>query len=127
MRMSDYWALPGFDQIYLEDSWVLGVTAAPGTVTFDLEVVLREGHPDYVAPGPNQNYCYRRASIRFGGVTALSWTEQGRPPATDSSREIDFGSIDTLTVAEEGHVVEGDFGRMLIRAGLPTIEWEPYD
>jgi hypothetical protein len=37
--------MPGFDQILLEDGWVLGETAAPVTVAFAVEVAL-EGPPD---------------------------------------------------------------------------------
>ncbi len=45
--MSDYWSILGFEGLYLEDSWVLDITARPGVLEFVVDLVLRESHPRY--------------------------------------------------------------------------------
>lgn len=59
-EMSQYFDLRGFEAVYLEDSFVLGVTATPGLLVVDLDVVLTEDHPSYTPPPPEEHYCYRR-------------------------------------------------------------------
>jgi hypothetical protein len=43
--MSDYWNIPGFEDLYLEDSWVLDIAARPGVLEFVVDLVLRESPP----------------------------------------------------------------------------------
>ena len=81
--MSNYWDLPGFENVYLEDSWVTGINATPGNVFIEVDLVLREKHPAYSPPRHGEQYCYHPATIRFEGVSALSWTAQGKPAAVD--------------------------------------------
>lgn len=48
--MAGYETIPGLEHIYLEDSWVLGVSETDSSLTFDLEAVLTEHHPDWQPP-----------------------------------------------------------------------------
>jgi len=43
--MRDYWSIPGFAHAYLEDSWVLSISAQPGSLVLVIDVVLLEQHP----------------------------------------------------------------------------------
>jgi hypothetical protein len=92
-----YAELPELTDIVLEESYVLGVTALPGQVTFDVEFVLTPDHPSYVPPPPSENECFRRGTLRLFGVRRLTWDDQGRPPATDATGERDFGHVDRLS------------------------------
>ena len=44
--MIDYSQFPGLAGVYLEDSYVLGISEVPGQLTFDLDAVLTPGSPD---------------------------------------------------------------------------------
>ena len=55
--MRPYTELPALDEIVLEESFVLGVTAEPGAVTFEMDFVLTPRHPDYVPPPPHETEC----------------------------------------------------------------------
>lgn len=122
--MSTYTTIPGFEDVYLEDSWILGIHVEPGSVAFDVEVVLLETHPLYSPPGPEEQYCYRRGTIIFHQVAEVNWTGQGVVvPAVDASGEQDFGSIDEFELADGSYALEGDFGRLVVRSAEPTLKY----
>lgn len=119
--MVDYRTIPGFESLYLEDSWVLNITARPGSIELVVELVLCESHPLYRHPSVGERYCYRRGTVRFEGVTSLYWEGQGLVPAVDATGEQDYGSIDALTVTSDAFILEGDFGRIAITAAPPSV------
>ncbi|QDP94742.1 hypothetical protein FOE78_01355 [Microlunatus elymi] len=123
--MADYWDLPGLAEVYFEDSWVLDVIAQPGRVGLDMDIVLRESHPDYRPPAPGEQYCYRRGRLIFAQVRSLSWQDQGAPPATDASGDHDYGSIDEFEVEEGNFTLTGDFGTVRLTSAAPQIVWAP--
>lgn len=121
--MGNYETLPGFEYVYLEDSWVLGICLEPGRAMIDMEFVLTEGHPSYSAPLLGEQYCYRRGEIRFDGVTSVNWVGQSVvKPAEDAAGERDFGSIDDFSIAGGSFTLEGDFGRLRIDSLEPIID-----
>lgn len=121
--MGKYWLLPGFEDLYLEDSWVLSIRPSESTLTLEVELVLRESHPLFRAPRPGEQYCYRRGRIRFEDVTELSWSGHGSSPATDVTGEQDLGSLDEFEVLGCAFTVGGDFGRIKVVSRQPTVEY----
>jgi hypothetical protein len=117
-----YTSLPGFENVYLEDSWVLDIEAHPARLTFKLEVVLTPEHPLYAPPRPDEQYCYRASTITFANVRALTWTDQGQPPAVDASGEADFGHIDSFIVAAGHCRLEGDWGQIKVESDPPALD-----
>ena len=81
--MKDYTDFDGFDQVYLEDSWVVAIMATPGRLLFRCEIVLREGHPMHRTKRVEEQYCYGMGVIDFKQVASLHWDDQGRPPSRD--------------------------------------------
>ncbi|GAA1225947.1 hypothetical protein GCM10009676_04770 [Prauserella halophila] len=120
--MSDCWSIPGFEDVYLEDSWVLGIYSGQGRLTFDVDVVLRESHPDYRPPVAGEQYCYGRGRLCFASVTACEWVGGCVVPAIDASDEEDLGSFDRFEVHGDRYMIEGDFGRIEVVAGPPSLE-----
>jgi hypothetical protein len=122
MTMPDYWSIPGFENLYLEDSWVLDITARPGVLELVVDLVLREPHPSYEPPKTGEQYCHRRGVVRFQGVSSLRWEGQGSVPAVDATGERDYGSVDALRMTDDAYVVEGDFGRIAVASAPPSVE-----
>lgn len=65
--------------------------------------------------------------MRSSGSSWLSawrcWVdEQGAPPATDASGEVDFGHIDSLVWDGNAFELEGDWGRMEVSAARAEVE-----
>ena len=119
-----YEQLPGFEAVYLEDSFVLDVAAHPGVVRIDIEVVLTPRHPRYQPPRAGEQYCYHRSSILFESVDHLSWTYGGLRPAVDADGETDFGGIDEFGHDGSRYVVTGDFGRLELDAGSCRLAFD---
>ncbi|MEV6173289.1 hypothetical protein AB0L99_34415 [Streptomyces sp. NPDC051954] len=118
---TNYSQLSGFENVYLEDSFVLDVKATPGRVTFDLDLVLTPGHPAYRSPNPGEQNCYVRATVEFPEVRHLVWAGQGAPPATDASGDKDYGAIDSLLWNGDAFHLEGDWGEIQVASALPVI------
>lgn len=120
--VTSYWDLPGFEDVYLEDSWVIDVRATMGRVAMSLDVVLRETHAAYRAPREGEQYCYRSGSIRFEAVSDLRWTGQAKQPAVDSDGELDLGAIDGFEAHDEVYQLSGDFGSIYVHSPqAPTL------
>ncbi|WP_019137607.1 hypothetical protein [Cellulomonas massiliensis] len=122
MTDAAYWTLPALADYYLEDSWVLDVTARPGALVLRLDFVLLESHRAFTAPLPGEQYCYRSGVLRFPNVRRLTWSDQGRPPARDATGEIDYGSVDTLLIGDDRHSLVGDFGNIEVSSAAPVVE-----
>lgn len=120
--MASYWTVPGFDDLYLEDSWVLSIRSSESTLVIEVDLVLRESHPEYRPPRPGEQYCYRRGRISFNNVTSISWTKRGAPPAVDGLGEQDLGSFDEFWVDGGGSRISGDFGVIVVVADQPLAE-----
>ena len=60
---ASYESIPALSAVYLEDSYVLGIDSDDRSVRFSIDLVLTPEHPDYRSPGPDEQYCYRRAHI----------------------------------------------------------------
>ena len=120
--MTDYWSIPALENVYLEDSWVLSISAQPGSLVPAVDMVLREHHAAYRTPAAGEQYCYRRGILRFDGVTTLSWSGQGAPPAVEATGQPDFGSFDQFEVDGARYRLSGDFGLITVDADMPTLE-----
>ncbi|MEV6237828.1 hypothetical protein [Lentzea sp. NPDC051838] len=123
--MIDYTQIDELRLFYLEDSWVLGVTAWPGMLAFSIEFVLRPEHKDYQTPLPGERYSYRRGELRFEGVSNLHWIGQGLPPARDASGELDYGGVDSFELNDGFYRIRGDFGEVSVQADSLRIVLTP--
>jgi len=117
----EYQQLPGLEAIVLEESYVLDIEAHPTTIEFAMDFVLTAEHRDYRPPLAGEMYCTRRGVLTFSGVTRCLWSDQGAPPARDATGEVDFGHIDSLLHDPAGYALEGDWGRMEVRAERVAI------
>jgi hypothetical protein len=121
MNDMGYEDLPGFENVYLEDSFVIDVRATPGEVVFTVEVVLLETHPLYSEPADGDQYCYRRGEVVYREVTALRWERQGLPPAIDLNNEIDYGSFDEFGSRDGQWIANGNWGDLFIESSLSPV------
>ncbi len=118
-----YWELEGFQDLYLEDSWVLDVVAQPATLRVRCNLVLRESHPLFSGPKPGEQYCYRAGTVLFDNVTELHWVDHPRLEfqAVDANGERDFGSFEVFGVEGNRYKLVGDFGAIELTSAQPTV------
>jgi hypothetical protein len=115
--VGDYYEHEALHDIYLEDSYVIGISAGRGILTITGDYVLTPEHPYYTANHPGEVHCWRRGIMVFEGVTNLNWTDQlAHRPSQDPDGSIDYGDIDVLTINGGRYVLEGDLGRIEVEA-----------
>lgn len=119
--MSGYEQLPGFEHLYLEDSWVLAVDEDNKGLRFLVEAVLTEEHPEWKPRKPNEQYSYRRIEIRFDDPDHLTFRRSDAPPAVDASGETDYGNIDTFVWEGGRYELEGSWGSATVEGAPPVV------
>lgn len=114
--------------IYLEDSWVVAISASASQVAFRLDAVLTPDHALYQRPGPTAQHCYRRATLTVSSSTGLMLRRSGAPPAIDASGEADFGNIDAFApVNRDGEVaweLSGDWGDLFVVEPVVAVSFQ---
>ena len=122
MKKIHYYQLPGFEQVYLEDSYVLDIKTHANSVDIFLEAVLTEKHPQYTFPKQNEQYCYRNAHIYFSNVEEVNWAEKSMIPYEDANSEVDYGNIDEFCLVDGYYHITGDWGVLNIVSSAPTFD-----
>ena len=117
----EYHQLSGLDNIYLEDSYVLGVEENESEIRFRLELVLTERHPAYSPPKPGEQYAYRRGEIVFPAATEKSWIRKSMHPNPDPSGEPDFGNVDAFFGIGGTYHLSGEWGEIRISSDSPVL------
>jgi hypothetical protein len=121
LAVVSYSKLPGLENVYLEDSFVLAIGESSDNLTFDLDAVLTPEHPSYAPPRPDEQYCYRRAKLRFS-TTKVNWLARSRTRFRDAAGEEDMGNIDIFTADGDHYHLEGDWGTVEIESSrLPEF------
>lgn len=122
----DYPSFPGFENVGLEDSYVLDIVVHPAVLILKLDVLLLPGHPEHQAPAPGERACFRQATVVFSSVRDLHWTGQNViKPAIDASGSADYGSVDSLTRVDSGYKILGDWGEINLQSGSPSLSIDP--
>jgi hypothetical protein len=122
-----YYEIPGFEEVFLEDSWVMEIQDNPSGVTFFLDAVLREKHPLYQPRLPGEQYCYRRAQLKFRDASKVNWVRKTLIPNADITGEVDFGNIDTFYFSGGHYYLSGCWGELDIVSASPTIDFVEND
>jgi hypothetical protein len=121
--LTAYTELPGFENLLLEESFVLSIIASNRFFELAVEFVLTPRHEMYQPPKQDEVECYRKGAVRFRDVESISWMRQMRVPSVDANGEIDYGNIDVFEFDSGRYLLEGDFGRIEIEAGEVTAEF----
>lgn len=111
----NYYEIPALSNIFLEDGYVLVVYESAGSLVFELDAVLTEGHPSYEVPKQGEQYCYRRALLSFLDVGSCEWLDRKLVAFLDGSGEVDHGNIDVFIKNDDCYMLSGDWGRVVIK------------
>lgn len=117
--MQNYTDFPSLEDVYLEDSYVLGISEQDGTLVFRLEAVLTPGHPRYRAPRPGEQHRYVDGTLTLGPATEIRWLRRSPQTYVDAAGDTDLGNIDTFVQREGRFEIEGDWGHVVVRTEEP--------
>jgi hypothetical protein len=116
-----YSKILGFENLYLEDSFVLQISQGRNEIRFVMELVLTDAHPVYSAPRPGENYCYVDGEICFPRVLHIIEFKRYNVTSIDASGERDLGNIDRFVWRDNRYRLEGDWGILDLESGIPTV------
>ena len=120
--MTSYEDLPGFDGVYLEDSYLLSVEE-DDDIVFVVEAVLTPKHRQYAPPRPGEQHSYRQQRIVFPAPAQAQWLERHFMPITDPDGSVDYGNIDDFVKADDGsYELSGEWGAVRIASPMPRLE-----
>ncbi|MFB2597474.1 hypothetical protein ACEXQE_06765 [Herbiconiux sp. P17] len=119
--MSNYVTLPAVEHFVLEESWVAGIAVRPGIVEFEVDLAYAADHPELHPPREGEYAYFRRGTIRFTGVSSVTWKGMDVRPATDAAGMKDWGHIDTFDWIGTTFELEGDFGAIEIEANALDV------
>lgn len=118
---NNYQFLQGFEDVYLEDSFVLGIHERNNRFIVEGEFALLEGHPHYSKPKKGEAHCYLKGAIEFGNASKVTWHKKGSHVFTDADNEIDLGNIDMFHYEIGKYLLSGDWGEVEIWSDIPRI------
>ncbi|WP_199246523.1 hypothetical protein [[Phormidium] sp. ETS-05] len=120
MATINYWQFPGFENVYLEDSYVLGIKAQGSVVEILIEAVLTENHPLYTPPLPGEQYCYRQMTIKFPLPQNYTLVNKMRAISGGDGR-VDYGNIEEFYRNEQQSYIRGEWGELRIISEVPVM------
>ena len=112
--MKKYFEIDAFRNIYLEDSYVIGIKESEGCIIFYMEFVLSAAHSCYSEPLSNEQYCYKKEAIEFKGCSSINWLKRTKQAFTDQNSNVDLGNIDIFVRRGAVNQLEGDWGEVEI-------------
>jgi hypothetical protein len=122
MERLNYWQFPGFENIYLEDSYVLSIINAKTSIQILLEAVLTENHPLYTQALPGEQYCYRRMTVNFPHPQTYDLVLNNISPIVDpDDGSVDYGNIDEFFRADDKYYLRGEWGGLTIVSDPPIL------
>jgi hypothetical protein len=120
MERLNYWQFPGFENIYLEDSYVLSINTKI-SIQILLEAVLTENHSLYTQPLPGEQYCYRRMTVIFPHPQTYDLVLNNISPVADPDGSVDYGNIDEFFMADGKYYLRGEWGELTIVSDPPIL------
>ena len=112
-------SIEAFDNILLEDTFVLSWHHAADSLTFDVLASLLQRHPEASPPADGEWACYRPGTIEFSGVSAVRGLlpQESATPIVDPDGSVDYGCIDELSLVRPGEYrIAGEFGVVTVAA-----------
>jgi hypothetical protein len=125
MERLNYWQLPGFENIYLEDSYVLSINANI-SIQILLEAVLTENHPLYTPALSGEQYCYRQMTVNFPHPQTYDLVLNNISAIADPDGSVDYGNIDDFFMADDKYYLRGEWGELTIVSDPPLLFDENY-
>ena len=120
--MNQYYEWDSFQNVYLEDSFVLSIEETKRQLSIIVEVVLTEKHALYEPPDNGKQYCYKQAKLVFQNLKSIKWIDPSMRPIVAADGSVDYGNIDSLELVSDGYHMVGDWGEVLVNSSPPKLE-----
>ena len=120
-------SIEAFDNILLEDTFVLSWHQSSGSLSFSVLASLLQSHSEATPPTSGDWACYRPGLIQFSGASSVSGLlpQESVPPTRDADGSVDYGCIDELSLVQPGEYrIAGEFGVVTVSADGVSLALE---
>ncbi|MDO3385388.1 hypothetical protein QWI17_05980 [Gilvimarinus sp. SDUM040013] len=117
--MKQWNELDVFNNVDLQDSFVIGWKRSDETFFIDMEASLWPGHPDYEAPEKNEHTCYKKARLLFRSpykIRGLLPIDQVNANEVMENEIPDYDTIDSFEIGNGQFHLVGSFGDVTLSA-----------
>ncbi len=118
-----YYEIPGFEELGLEDSWVMAIQKDGSGIVFDVDFALCLNHPFFAPPLPDEVNSFRRGHIRFSEPSAVIWHRKTMTPNYDLTGEADFGNFDSFYFSGNCFHLDGEWGEFEVISASPIVDY----
>lgn len=113
---NNYFELDEFQNIYLEDSFVINIQETKSDLTFNCDFVILENHKLYSEPKNDEQYCYLCGYIKFGNIGNIHWIKRDKNAFLNDCYDNDYGNIDIFYIDDKKYYLKGDWGEVIIQS-----------
>jgi hypothetical protein len=118
-----YYEIPGFEELGLEDSWVMGIQEDASGIVFDVDFALCANHRLFAPPLPNEVNSFRRGRMRCAEPSSVIWYRKTMTPNYDLTGEADFGNFDSFYFSGDCFHLDGDWGEIEVVSAPPVVDY----
>ena len=111
---NNYFERDEFQNIYLEDSFVISIQETKSDITFNCDFVLLEKHKMHSIPKNDEQYCYLKGYVKFSNITQIDWIKRNENVFSNNCYDNDYGNIDIFHIDNEKYYLQGDWGEVII-------------
>ena len=112
---------PRFKGIDFERSYLLGVIYDDESLTLEMDFNLTELHPDYAAPQPGEEGCYRGGFIRFADIDDL---QIDKAPPAKTGEQVDYSTIFSVSGDGKNFEFSSGWGEIKVSARSVRIAFD---
>lgn len=120
----------GFNQIVLEESFVLNLKTTMSFVEIPMNFAINENYPLYTPPEVDPEgepedqpqYSYRRGRLFFPNMEQVHWNSRIQPYIDPATGSVDYGSIDYCYLMDGRYYLAGYWGELDLVSGPPILE-----
>lgn len=118
----------GFNQVVLEESFVLNLKTTMSFVDFQMQFAINENYPLYTPPpekdedGDGPDYSFRKGRLFFPNMEQVRWQSRIQPYIDPGSGSVDYGAIDYFYRENNTYYLAGFWGELEITCAEPLLE-----
>ena len=119
---NNYFEHDNFQNIYLEDSFVIKIQETQSEIIFYCDFVISENHQLYSKPKEDEHYCYLYGYIKFNNINNIRWIKRDENVFSNDCYDRDYGNIDVFHIDNKKYYLQGDWGEVIIQSESIELE-----
>lgn len=122
LNTSFYFDWPAFNNVYIDGSYITGISQTKNEITFEMDFALLPDHESATSPNAGERYCYRSGRMRFVDTVDPEWIEKCFGIFRKTRRRSGTAIVGYFGRNPDGYTIYGDFGHLRVQCRDVTVE-----